>query len=306
MANCLKESWLLGHNLAALKSVTLQTAVGAEQSMQLLLVNVLLKRLGSLSVDENGRSGPKVVGQSTGLNADKVEVYAKVFLTFRIYMERLKQKYECVWDTCSMAWKLIRRQGVRGRGAELAHQPRDLDPVEGPQLGPGHERARRGGAGGAAREAAEQEAAAKQAALKQEAAVAEDQKKQALAKLEMARAAMETDPSSRTVGSRTDGPSSQQLEAKAFMQATSYLQLSCWNTISDSARAGEWRLWVIPPINSTQRGPAKLASGKSRCVRRFPWAADVHVQEAVVLCLGHDPSGMEKAQDFARRKYHLC
>ena len=40
-------------------------------------------------------------------------------------------------------------QGVRGRGAGLAHQPRDLDPVEGPQLGPRHERARHGGTGGA-------------------------------------------------------------------------------------------------------------------------------------------------------------
>ena len=336
VANCLKESWLLGRNLAALKDVTLQTAVDTEESMQLLLVKMLLKRLGSLTVEENGRAGPRVVGQSTGLNAEKVEVYAKVFVTFRIYMERLKQKYDAVWDNCSMAWKLIRRVFVAGepglltnletwtqlRGLSLdqemnvadvlaleehlktLHEKLRAQAVEARVEPPAEVEMEKRAAellaeARAAREAAEKEAAAKQASLKQQAAAAsadQDSKTEALAKLEKARAAMETDPSPRTASSRTDGPSSQQLETKVFLQATSYLQLSCWNTISDSARAADWRLWVIPPINS-KRGPSKLGAGKSRCMRRFPWSPDVQVQDAVVLCLGHDPSGMEQAQD---------
>ena len=58
-----------------------------------------------------------------------------------------------------------------------------------------------------------------------------------------------------------------------------------------------------PSINS-KRGPSRLATGKFPCVRRFPWSGDVQAQDAVVLCLGHDPSGMAKAPDFARRNNH--
>ena len=175
-----------------LKDVTLQTAVGTEQSKELLLVKMLLKRLGSLSDEENGRAGPKVVGQSTGLNADKVEDLHGAPQT----------EVWSVLDNCTMAWKLIRRVFVAGQPGFFTnletwtqlrtrklHVPDALALEE--HLRMLHEKLRAHAAARclwrlgfgqwlrlrrkekqqarAVREAAEQEASAKQAALKQQA-----------------------------------------------------------------------------------------------------------------------------------------